>query len=341
MRSRKRKQKFGKKLLISSICISVCYYIAEETTLLFPNDKAVVEGVVEGPDPQANAVDQQNNDFIETVIESDSALIDLSAVNSSGVVLTRLNDETVIAAKNPDQVLYPASLTKIMTVITAIDLIDDLNEDVVMEEVFFDGLFEQEAAITGFLVDEVVTYNDLLYGAILPSGADACLALAYKLAGSEEKFVALMNQKAGELGLSHTRFSNVTGLHDKNNYSSAKDLSVLLEYALENDDFYRVFTTIDYQVEPTNMNPYGIYLVNSVFRHGEQYPKMLDYIIGAKTGFTEEAGVCLASLAIINDEPYILITLGAGAQKAGPDYVDIVDPLHVMDAIAIYSQLEK
>ena len=196
----------------------MCYYTAEETTLLFPNDKAVVEGVVEGPDPQANAVDQQNNDFIETVIEDDSALIDLSAVNSSGVVLTRLNDETVIASKNPDQVLYPASLTKIMTVITAIDLIDDLNEDVVMEEVFFDGLFEQEAAITGFLVDEVVTYNDLLYGAILPSGADACLALAYKLAGSEEKFVTLMNQKAGELGLSHTRFSNVTGLHDKNNY---------------------------------------------------------------------------------------------------------------------------
>ena len=96
----------------------MCYYIAEETTLLFPNDKAVVEGVVEGPDPQANAVDQQNNDFIETVIEDDSALIDLSAVNSSGVVLTRLNDETVIASKNPDQVLYPASLTKIMTVIT-------------------------------------------------------------------------------------------------------------------------------------------------------------------------------------------------------------------------------
>lgn len=337
---RRRKNKFWKKTFVTGALLGGGIYFVQKTLeeTSYSGQQTVIMDIT---DAAGKFTSQVNKGFEEIQIKDDTPLIDLSRTNSANILLTNLETGDVLAEKNSNVQLYPASLTKIMTALVAIEMVDDLDKEVVMIPDYFEGLFEQEASVAGFLEDELLSFRDLLYGAILPSGADACLAIAYSLAGSEAEYVSLMNQKAEELELSKTHFSNVTGLHDPQNYSSAEDLTSLLKYALDNPDFYQVFTTVEYSTEPTNFHADGVQMFNSIFRHGEEYPKFSDFVIGAKTGFTEEAGLCLATLAEINGESYILITAGAGAQENGPDYVEILDPLHVADATMIYSQVEK
>ena len=111
--------------------------------------------------------------------------------------------------------------------------------------------------MAGFAPQDQVSYRDLLYGALLPLGAECCEALARVCDGSEEAFVKEMNQKAKKLGMKHTNFKNVTGLHDKDHYTTAEDLSLLLEYALKNQEFYEIFTAKSHSMAPTASHPEG------------------------------------------------------------------------------------
>lgn len=276
-------------------------------------------------------------------VEDGAPLVDLSGLASPSALLMELDSGKVIAEENSGIKLYPASLTKIMTVILAIELADDLDQPLVMEERYFERLWELDAAVAGFQVGENVTFRDLLYGATLPSGADACLAIAYLLAGSEAAYVELMNEKAEELGLEDTHFSNTTGLHDLHNYSSVVDLSRLLRYALQNEEFYQVFTAREYTTAPTNLNPEGVRMRSSLLRYLKDYPELDLLLLGGKTGFTEEAGLCLASLARVDGKDYILVTAGAGAQIVVPGVpiVEIKEPLHIQDAARVYLQIGK
>lgn len=160
-------------------------------------------------------------------------------INSPYAILIDADTGTVIAQRNGDERIYPASLTKIMTALIAIEHTDNLNQSVTVPYDFFQQLYEEEASMAGFEPGERVKAKDLLYGVLLPSGAECCRTFAENISGSESAFVKLMNEKANQIGLKNTHFTNCTGLHDRNHTSSVKDIAVLLQYALKIKRFIR------------------------------------------------------------------------------------------------------
>ena len=170
--------------------------------------------------------------------------------------------------------------------------------------------------------------------ALPPSGAECCEALARQVSGSEEAFVALMNRKAGELGMKHTHFANCTGLTSPEHYSSAADLAVLLQAALNNETFRTVFTTGQYTSSVTAQHPKGLYMASTLLSRLDGGEVTGGQILGGKTGYTDAAGLCLASLAVVNGKEYILVTLGAPGNHA-------TEQTNIMDAVQVYRRLEK
>lgn len=258
--------------------------------------------------------------------------VDLDRLNSPNAILVDLNSEKVLVEHNSSERIYPASLTKIMTAILAIENTPDLDQTLIFLPELFQDLYSQNASMAGFQPGEEVKYKDALYGILLPSGAECCLAFADAIAGSESEFVEMMNRKAEELGMKNTHFRNTTGLHDDDHYSTVKDISILLQYALKNDVFRTVFTSSRYSTTPSNSHPDGFTFRSTMFKNMDSSEVPGGEILGGKTGYTGEAGLCLASLASINGNEYILVTAHA-------DGTHQTEQLHIMDAVNVYSQL--
>jgi len=225
-------------------------------------------------------------------------------------ILVDTDTNEIIAYRNYNTKMYPASLTKIMTLIVAVENIQDLSDTVLITPEMVDPMIEQEASRAGFIAGETPTLEQVLYGIILPSGADASIAAACYVAGSEDAFVEMMNKKAEEMGLKNTHFTNTVGLHDPRHYSTAEDIAVILNYALKNETCRKVLSTYQYQIPPTEYNPEGLLLESTVFSRmeGTEMPGVI--IKGGKTGFTDQAGQCLATFAEANGKTYVLIYSG-------------------------------
>ena len=169
----------------------------------------------------------------------------LPDINSKYALIYDKTDNKILFEKNSNEKTYIASLTKIATTITAIENIDNLNEEVVITNDILNTV-SPIASIAGLKVGDKLTYKDLLYASMLPSGADATNSLAILSSGSIDNFVNKMNELANKINLNDTHFVNVTGLDIDNHYSTANDLGKLLSYALDNEIFREVFTTKDY-----------------------------------------------------------------------------------------------
>ena len=260
--------------------------------------------------------------------------INLNTLYSPYAVLVDLESGNVLAEQNSTERMYPASLTKIMTALITIEETEDMEQTTTLPSDIFPSLYEENASLAGFQPGETVTWKDLLYGVMLPSGAECCLTFARQIAGSEGAFVDLMNKKAEELGMNDTHFANATGLQDKKHYSTVRDIAVLLRYALGNETFRQVFTARRYSVPPTAYHSEGFTFYNTMFQAMDNAGISDDDILGGKTGYTEKAGLCLASLAEINDREYILVT----AKADGNHYTE---PYHMMDAENVYGQIRK
>lgn len=286
-----------------------------------------------------NSINKEYYDKISSISSSkkkpdSSDYISSDRLYSRNAILIFLEDDTILMQKNSEEKIYPASLTKMMTAIVAIENLPDLDEKIELTESMFHGLYEAEASMAGFQPGEQVRAIDLLYGAMLPSGAECCIALADNIAGSEQDFADLMNQKADELGMKNSHFENTTGLHNENHYTTVKDLSVLLRYALQNDVFREIFTTFHHSTPPTNKHPGGITLYSTMYE-GLGGQKIIDgEILGGKTGYTDEAGLCLASLAKVGSQEYILITAGARGNHGTEQY-------NITDALAVYNSIRE
>lgn len=242
---------------------------------------------------------------------------------SESAVLMGLDSGEVLFQKNSGEKIYPASLTKLMTALVILDQFEDLDHTVTLPGEVFDCLSGSGASMAGFLPGEQLTLRDLLYGCMLPSGADAAMGLACVTAGSEENFAELMNGKAAELGMAHTHFKNATGLHDPGHYTTVMDMAVLLRAGLKNPDFRELLTTFDYQTEPTNRHPGGVGLRSTLSSLMDTtYPDGVT-LLGGKTGYTEEAGLCLASLTEKDGREYIAVTAGApGSHETSPRHLE-------------------
>lgn len=250
-------------------------------------------------------------------------------ISSRNALLMRRRDGRVFCEKQPDAQAYPASLTKMMTALVALEQIEDLTRTVEVPAEIFDALYREGASVAGFLPGERARAIDLVYGVLLPSGADAAQTLAMDIAGSEEAFVSLMNERAAGLGMTGTHFANVSGLTDADHYTTARDMAKLADAALDNAAFREIFTAKKWVVAPTNAHPDGFTMTSTLFSNMESTELADGAILGGKTGYTGAAGLCLASVAEIEGEEYILVTLGAAGT-----YGD--HPMHFADARTIY-----
>ncbi|MGN0250431.1 MAG: D-alanyl-D-alanine carboxypeptidase family protein [Oliverpabstia sp.] len=258
--------------------------------------------------------------------------VDLSMINSKSAILLKLTDMSVIAEKDADTRIYPASMTKIMTAVIGLENLSDLNQLIPVDRETYDRLYLEGASLAGFTPGEQVKAIDMLYGVMLPSGAECCVGLADFLFGSETAFVEKMNEKAQSLGMTNTHFVTSTGLHDPEHYTTVRDLSILLQYALGNETFRSIYCAHEYTTSPTTSNPSGLHFLSTMFKKMQTSEVNGGQIEGGKTGYTGEAGQCLASLAKIHDTEYILVTAGAPGSPS-------TEPYHILDAQNVYNQL--
>lgn len=241
------------------------------------------------------------------------------------------SDKVLLYDPDVDEILYDikgeeiasiASLTKIMTTIVAIENIKDLDEYVTITSEMLAEV-PYDASIAGLKVNDRVTYKDLLYASMLPSGADATTALAYGISGSSDEYIKLMNEKAHELGLNNTHYSNVTGYDIDNHYSTAKEVLELLLYSLDNDLFNEIYKAKTYTLSN------GLKIESTLNKYNRIYGYDLSSILGSKTGFTGDAGLCMSSIIKVVDKELILITLGAD-YRSSKSY-NLEDALTVID----------
>lgn len=233
------------------------------------------------------------------------------------VSLYNMNEDILLYSKNDTKKTSIASLTKMMTTLVAIEEIDNLDKIVTIKERDFEGTVGYSKA--GFKVGDKVTYRDLLYGIILPSGADAVNAVVNNTLGYD-KFIKKMNETAKRLGMNDTSYANPVGKDDENNYSTSSDLAKLLKYALKNETFKTIFTTKSYKTSN------GINLESTV----NSYKNILntDEIKGAKSGFTKDAGRCLASITTLNNVDYLLVVINSSTTNP---YNAVKDTITIYD----------
>lgn len=256
-------------------------------------------------------------DYIPKTDSSTKTMSDAS-LDAGYAILVNLADNTVLASYRADQKIYPASMTKIMTLIVAVENIKDLSATFTITEDIIKRAYDAGASRAGFEAGETVTMLDLLYGAAVPSGADATDALAIYIAGSEEKFVELMNEKAAALGLSSTHFANASGLHDENHYSTVREIAAIMACAMDNPVASQLLSAKTYTTSPTVQHPNGITFYSTAFSRMSTYTFGAVTVKAAKTGFTNEARFCLATYGTTSDgRAYILVT-AYGSDKYAP-----------------------
>ena len=238
------------------------------------------------------------------------------AILSESAVLIDAGSGTILAQKNADKKMYPASLTKIMTAILALEL-GELTDVITVDD---DTPFEIDGSHIALEPGEILTLKDLLHALMLPSANDAASVIAKHYGGSLENFVKMMNQKAKELGAYSTNFTNPHGLHDTNHYSTAADLALITKYAMENDAFRKIVSTTKYEIQTTNKKDEPRYFTslnkllyntsyNQIYVDGVYISPYYEYANGAKTGYTPEAGNCLVATAKKDGTELIAVTM--------------------------------
>ncbi|MCQ2527535.1 MAG: D-alanyl-D-alanine carboxypeptidase [Saccharofermentans sp.] len=259
-------------------------------------------------------------------------------MHSNKAILIDAENGDVIQSLEADVQAYPASVTKMMTCLVALDYMTNLDMTYTMPQSIYDELastYHYDLATAGFENGEMVTYRDILYGIMLRSGAECCLAAANICAGSEAAFVDLMNQKAEELGLTNTHFMNCTGYNDPSHFSTASDMAIILLEGLKNDDFRTFITTKTHTSAPTNYHADGLLMENTLGFAMNDIAENGFKILGGKTGYTSDAGQCLASFADIDGHEYVLVTFGAYVTEEQQS----TTKLHVADAQLIFGRL--
>ena len=245
-----------------------------------------------------------------------AAALEDPQIEAGAALLMDAKTGTVVYAKNEHKEMYPASLTKVMTVLLTLEAIDQgklsFDQQLTASESAFEGL-PSDASSAKIVPGEIMTVEDLLYCVMVVSANEACNILAEAVAGSISAFVELMNEKVKELGCENTHFVNTNGLHDEHHYTTAWDLYLITKAAMEHKDFMRFADTGDIILKPTNMNPEKRYLHStnfliSVWRSRGYINKNAH---GIKTGHTSEAGHCLISSAQKGSLHFISVVLGA------------------------------
>ena len=231
-------------------------------------------------------------------------------ISSKAAILVDYNGGGVIFEKNADEKNYPASTTKIMTAILAIENLD-YSEVLTASETAID--IDRDGSNMGILSGETFTVEDLLYGLLVHSANDAANVLAEGVAGTISDFVIMMNEKARELGMTNTNYVNPHGYHHEDHYMSARDLATLGSYAMKNEKFRVIVSTPTYEIAPTEKYKEIRYLSSNNMLINPMKGRKYIYspAKGIKTGHTGDAGYCLAAFAEKDGVSYVCVTMNA------------------------------
>ena len=219
-------------------------------------------------------------------------------------VLMDFHSNKVLAEKNADQKIDPASITKLMTAYIVYQAIE--NDLIgIDDQVRISKTAGRLGGSKMFIeVDSLVSVHDLLLGVVVQSGNDASVALAEHVAGSEEVFADMMNKKAQELGLSESRFTNSTGLSDENHYMSARDIAILSQALIRDyPEHYAMYAEPDYTYNDIRQPNRNLLLWRNM------------NVDGLKTGYTKKAGYCVVASSQQDDMRLIAVIMGSGRQK--------------------------
>ena len=219
----------------------------------------------------------------------------------------------ILYEKDPDIKIYPASMTKIMTSIVAFELLK--NGEITLNEKFVISERAWRMSQSGYssmfiMLNDEISVRDLLKGIIIISGNDACVALAEGISGSEDEFVVLMNEKAEEIGMNNTNFSNSSGIGDSNNYSTARDILKMSNYLIKNyPEYYTYFKETSFTWNRTGGDP-----ITQGNRNALLYENI--GVDGLKTGFLTVEQYSLASSILRNDRRIIAVGSGFKTKSA-------------------------
>jgi len=269
---------------------------------------------------------------------------DYDSIPTPNILVVDGNDPSVVFfERNADQRVFPASTTKIMTTLVALESGNLDDSLAVGDEVLGTTIkFSELSSLMGIQPGETLTLRDLVYGLMLVSGNDAGEAIAKHVSGSVDGFVALMNQKAQEIGMTNTHFTNPHGVQNDDHYTTARDMAKLMAYALTIDEFVEIAATKTYTVPANSIRPTELVLVNTDRMlnavPGDPVNTVYPYAIGGKTGDTPAAGKCFVVAAEKDGARVIITMFGDKADMYGGDTVT-TNLARFVNAAAIFEEV--
>ena len=269
---------------------------------IFPGTVLAVNDDLDDPE---DGIVSQNEAYSDLLVDGPA---DAPSITGTSYILYDAESNTILLGKNIDAQVQPAAITKLMTVLLALENLN-LDDTVTVTQPMYIGIPENYYTL-GVTEGEEVTVRDLIYASLLESDSDACLCLAIKISGAETLFTGLMNTRASELGCTNTFFTNCYGIDDVSNVSTAHDMALILDACTEYQDFIDISTTFQHTMLGTNLYSDSRIISNANrFISTQEYS--YDYYIGGLTGFAENAGYAIAAAANKNGRKLVGIILGA------------------------------
>ncbi len=234
-------------------------------------------------------------------------------INAQGAVLVSLDTDEILYSKNPEQKMYPASITKLLVAAIVLDNTSDLdNEKITMTKSALLEISGTGASVIGLAEGEELTARQALHCLLISSGGDIAYAIAEHYGGSTEGFMDLMNKKSAEIGMTNSSFGNPVGLHDEYTYTTPSDVVKLAKYVLKYEEILEITSLTRYTLPATNKSNQRIlsttnFLIDPTTNYFYKYAK------GLKTGFTDEAGRCVVSTASYNGYNYLCVIMGCNS----------------------------
>lgn len=334
-RARRRKRAMMRRLRVLSAFLLIGLTVTAAVALIdrqpeepeTPAPEQIEQAMVSIPEPEPVVVEPEEPVWAITTTENTAEI--RADFPSQYVLLLDLESGEVLAQRDYQSTINPASMTKILTLLVSAEHVTDKMMETgtfTMTREVGDYCFVNKCSNVGYEVDEVIPVRELFYGCILCSGADACLGLAETIFGSHEAIVEAMNAKLEEMGLAETtHFTNCVGLYDENHYTTVEDMALILKAALENEFCREVLNTITYQSVPTDHHTEGQVLSN-LFSRRIQYQDTGSVTVScAKTGYVEESGFCAASYGETPDgRGYLCVTgKSTGTQQSIKDHAEL------------------
>lgn len=261
----------------------------------------------------ATATSEATTEHPETTEYPDDPSKQPDIVSNAAIVIDAATGQ-VLYEKNSHDKKYPASITKIMTTIIALDNNVDFNDTITMSDNAIWGI-ERDSTNIGLDVGEKITVEDCIYATMVKSANECAVAIAEYVAGDLDSFSKLMNDKAAEIGCENTHFITPNGLHDDNHYTSAYDMALITKYALQNDTFRQIAGTLSYTIPPTNLSEEATEIWNGNKMISSSSPYYYEYCEGGKTGYTTNANNTLVTFSKKDGLELICVILDCDGAK--------------------------